>query len=281
MNPTNAAHLGSAVRRAALAGKFYPGEPGPMYHEVKRYLAAGGAVQPKAYRAVMLPHAGWKYCGETLGKTLARVAVPDTVIIIGPKHTPYGANWSVAPHEQWEIPGGVVPIGTDVVHRLTGLVPDLRCEPDAHVVEHGSEVLLPFIHRINPHARVVPIVMGETYFEATHYLADALATVIAESPTPILLVISSDMNHFAAEPENRRLDQMAIEAMCSGDPARLHRTCEQNRISMCGVIPAVTVMQSLQAATPVLRPELVDYSNSAAASGDASRVVGYAGVVIA
>lgn len=275
----------AAARRPARAGQFYPADAHAMYREVDRFLAAGasamGGVTPKPYRAVMLPHAGWLYCGGTIGKTLARTSVPDTVIIIGPRHTPYGANWSIAPHESWEIPGGAVPIATTLVQQLVDLTPDLRCEPDAHVLEHGCEVLLPFIHRINPHARVVPIVMGATPYPATRALSDALARVVSESATPILLVISSDMNHFATDAENRRLDQMAINAMRTGDPAALHQTCEKNRISMCGVIPAVTIMQALQHATPKLSPELVDYTTSAAASGDTSRVVGYAGVVIA
>jgi len=275
----------AAIRRPARAGQFYPADTHAMYREVDRCLTAGtsamGGATPRPYRAVMLPHAGWLYCGSTIGKTLAHTSVPDTVIIIGPRHTPYGANWSIAPHECWEIPGSSVPIATSIVHRLTNLVPDLRSEPDAHVLEHGTEVLLPFLHRINPHARVVPIVMGATPYPATRLLADALAWVVSESATPILLVISSDMNHFATDAENRRLDQMAINAMRTGDPAALHQTCEKHRISMCGVIPAVTIMQALQHATPKLSPELVDYTTSAAASGDTSRVVGYAGVVIA
>ena len=45
------------------------------------------------------------------------------------------------------------------------------------------------------------------------------------------------------------------------------------------MVPAVTVMRALQA-TPELQLEHIDYTNSAAVSGDTSRVVGYAGVVI-
>ena len=31
-----------------------------------------------------------------IGRTLARVKVPGCVIVVGPKHTPYGANWSIS-----------------------------------------------------------------------------------------------------------------------------------------------------------------------------------------
>ena len=88
------------------------------------------------------------------------------------------------------------------------------------------------------------------------------------------------MNHFAPEAENRRRDMLALEAMLVGNPRQLLETCMKNDISMCGVLPATAVMLALQQATPAFQPRLGDYSTSAAASGDSSRVVGYAGVVI-
>jgi AmmeMemoRadiSam system protein B len=84
------------------------------------------------------------------------------------------------------------------------------------------------------------------------------------------------MNHFAPEAENRRRDMLALNAMRTGDPRALYDTCVSHDISMCGMLPAVTVMNALGKTTPTL----IDYTTSAQASGDSSRVVGYAGVVI-
>ena len=120
-------------------------------------------------------------------------------------------------------------------------------------------------------------------YDHTAPVADALATILRETPAadgPILLVISSDMNHFAPETENRRRDALALNAMRTGDPRRLFEVCRDNEISMCGVLPAVTVVQALLRSSSELGMELVDYTTSAAASGDTSRVVGYAGMVI-
>jgi hypothetical protein len=88
------------------------------------------------------------------------------------------------------------------------------------------------------------------------------------------------MNHFAAEPENRRLDFLALDAMRTGDPRRLYEVVCRHRISMCGVIPAVTIMQALLTSGGPLELELVDYTNSGLVTGDRSRVVGYAGMLI-
>lgn len=269
----------NAVRLAARAGQFYPATAAEMKDAITRALAEGNGTR-ETFRAIMLPHAGWVYCGSVIGRTLSRTNVPRTVIIVGPKHTPFGANWSVSSAESWEFPGGSVPVATEIRDRLLALVPGLAAESEAHRQEHGIEVLVPFLHHLNPDLRIVPIVIGPSAYSQTHLLARALAIVVAELPEPPLLVISSDMNHFASEPENRRLDQLAIDAMCTGDPGRLFDVVSQHNISMCGVMPAVTIMRALREGGRDLRPELVHYTNSGQVSGQHDRVVGYAGMVL-
>ncbi len=270
------------IRATARAGQFYPSNVLEMQAMADQYLALGK--KPRhPYRAIMLPHAGWIYCGETIGRTLGHCQIPNTAIIIGPRHTPYGSNISIASHTAWNIPGAAIPIATLVVKRLTTLLPSLSCEADAHRMEHGTEVLLPFLYQMNHNIQIVPMVLGQVNYADTNVIAKALAIVVKELENTgqrPLLVISSDMNHFASEEENRRLDGLAIEAMTSGDTKKLYDTCVRNDISMCGVIPAVTIMKTLQQETSQIKPMLIDYTTSAKVSGDTSRVVGYAGVVI-
>jgi AmmeMemoRadiSam system protein B len=89
------------------------------------------------------------------------------------------------------------------------------------------------------------------------------------------------MNHFAPAEENNRLDQLALNAMTTGDSRRLYDTCIEHRISMCGMVPATIVMEALRQTTPAIVPQLIDHTHSGVTSGDNTRVVGYAGVVIA
>jgi AmmeMemoRadiSam system protein B/AmmeMemoRadiSam system protein A len=279
----SAALLQQHTRPPARAGQFYPQDAGQAAAEVDAFLAQAGKTEKRRYRAVMLPHAGWRFCGATLAKTIARTAVPDTVIIIGPKHTPHGPPWSVASHNAWAIPGAVIPVATDLVRELADAAPSLAVESDAHALEHGTEVLLPFLHRMNPNLRIVPIVLGNTAYESTAPLADALAKLVARhraAGREILLVISSDMNHFDTKSVGESKDRTALDAMTTGNPRTLYDTCRSQQISMCGMVPAVTIMQALLKSAPTITPKLVDYSDSSAASGDVSRVVGYAGVVV-
>jgi len=268
------------VRRPARAGQFYPGDEASIAAELDRHFAQAGDIEARPLRAVMLPHAGWMFCGDTIGKTLALAHVPDTVVVVSPKHTPFGPTWSVASHDTWALPGDEVPIDDEVRGQLLDQVPELEAEEAAHLREHGVEVLTPFLRRMNPDVRIVPLVIGNVSYADTAGLARALANVVAETDTPPLLVISSDMNHFETEPVNRELDHRAIEAMTTGDPRQLYNTCAEHRISMCGLLPAVTVMQALREQSGSVAPELIDYRNSAAVSSDISSVVGYAGMIL-
>ncbi|MCB1087983.1 MAG: AmmeMemoRadiSam system protein B, partial [Verrucomicrobiae bacterium] len=91
--------------------------------------------------------------------------------------------------------------------------------------------------------------------------------------------VSSDMNHFANDTENRRRDALALEQLQAADPQGLYDVCRENRISMCGLRPAVAVVRALEQER---RPEVevTRYDTSARVSGDPSRVVGYAGAVL-
>ena len=274
--PTTAAPV---VRPPARAGQFYPAKPDEMQKQIEQFLAVESP-PVTSFRAVMLPHAGWVFCGDVMGRTLARVNVPRTVIIVSPKHTAGGAKWSVSNADAWEIPGARIPVAADLRARLVDLVPALNVEAAAHAQEHGIEVILPFLKARNSDLRILPIVLGASAYSQTEQFAQGLSILCRESREPILLVISSDMNHFAAEAENRRLDFLAIDAMRTGDAGKLFDVTQQHRISMCGVIPAITILRALEFGGVAPKPELVHYDNSSTASGQMDRVVGYAGMVI-
>jgi len=271
---------GVLVRPPARAGQFYPADSKEMRASIQHYLKRTSPHSEAGVRAVMLPHAGWKYCGDVMGRTLNRIQVPKTVVIIGPKHTSLGKPWSVSNADAWDIPGARVPVAAELRTQLLEMVPSLSCESDAHAQEHAIEVIVPFLLAKNPDLRILPIVLGPTSYSQTERLARALAVLCQQATEPVLLVISSDMNHFAAEAENRRLDFLALDALLTLDASRLYDTVQQHRISMCGMIPAVTVLRTLSDLGVIARPELVHYDNSSTASGQFDRVVGYAGVLI-
>ncbi len=271
---------GVQTRPAAVAGMFYPADPQQLDTMVQR-LIGNGDVQPAAWPAVMVPHAGLVYSGRLAAQTLKHVKIPKTVIVIGPKHTPLGVNWAVAPHDQWELPGGSIRADVPLARRLAEAIPGLELDSAAHQREHAIEVELPLLARLAPEARVVGIAIGSADLDACRRFATALAEVLRLLPEPPLLVISSDMNHFANDAENRRLDEIALKAIETLDPAQVYATVvERHQISMCGVRPCVIVMETLRQLGQLQRSQRVGYATSADVSGEQQRVVGYAGMLL-
>jgi AmmeMemoRadiSam system protein B len=84
------------------------------------------------------------------------------------------------------------------------------------------------------------------------------------------------MNHFATDQENRRKDRLALDALATGDPKQLLDTCRENAISMCGVVPAALVMQTLKELGIETKIQELSYDTSASVTQDPTRVVGYA-----
>ena len=110
----------------------------------------------------------------------------------------------------------------------------------------------------------------------------ALAEVIAakSSPShPVLIVASSDMNHYESDRITRVKDHMAIERILALDPAGLFDIVMKEDISMCGFGPAV-VMLTAAKKLGAKSAELIKYATSGDVSGDRDQVVGYAGVVV-
>jgi AmmeMemoRadiSam system protein B len=150
----------------------------------------------------------------------------------------------------------------------------------AHAREHAIEVELPFIKRLAPDAKVVGVALGGGNLERVKSFAQGLAKVIKSMDEPPLLVISSDMNHYAPDEENRRLDDLALTALESLDAEELLTTCGKHNISMCGVLPAAIVLETLRELGQLNSVEKVAYATSADVSGDKSRVVGYAAAIL-
>jgi AmmeMemoRadiSam system protein B/AmmeMemoRadiSam system protein A len=275
---TPRAASGGDVRPPGVAGTFYPADSAELQKQIDE-LFQGDAPPPIECRAIMVPHAGLKYSGKVAADVFKRVKAPETVIIIGPKHTPWGVEWAAAPHREWQLPGITVASDPELARELVEAIPGLQLDAAAHQREHAIEIELPLLARVAPNARVVGIALGAGNLEQCRKFAEGLASVLQKHGDDVLLVISTDMNHFATDEESRRLDEMALAAVETLDPETLYNTVRDNQISMCGVLPAVIVLEALRRLERLNRCERIAYATSADVTGDKSRVVGYAGML--
>ncbi len=270
----------SWLRPPAVAGRFYPGDAEELAGEVGAFLAAGKSSAPARAIGIVAPHAGYMYSGGVAGQVFARAVVPERVVVMGPNHTGRGERISVVPAGGFEVPGATVPIDEELAAAILDEVPGARADADAHRSEHSVEVELPFLRARQDRLRFVPMVLAGLSEREAIAVGQGLARALA-GKGDVLVVASSDMSHYLTDAEARRVDKIALDALLTGDAATLHRTVRERDISMCGVIPTTAMLAYARAAGAAEAPSLVSYATSGDASGDRSRVVGYAGVVVA
>lgn len=271
----------TVLRHPAVAGRFYPGDPDDLRMEAQGYLSQASSVKQVPLRALgcIAPHAGYMYSGHVAGAVFARLEVPQRCIVLCPNHTGMGRALAVMSEGGWQTPLGDVAIDSDLAAALKARFPALQEDAAAHRAEHAAEVELPFLLLRQPELRFVPIALGTGQFETLEQLGMALADVIAAQKDPVLIVASSDMNHYESDVVTRAKDHRAIERILTLDPRGLFDVVTQQDISMCGYGPVV-VMLTAARGLGAKSAELVKYATSGDISGDRDMVVGYAGVVV-
>src|ERR1700680_4356820 len=267
------------IRLPAVAGRFYPHEPARLNEELDSFLATGSHEQKIRAQACMVPHAGYKYSGPVAGAVDSRMEIPARAILLGPRHFPRGASFAILSDGAWETPLGLAPIDHPLAEKIMRACRLLREDSVAHESEHSLEVQLPFLQRLAPSFSFVPIVIGSSQYAALEALGVALADVIRSDPEPILLVASSDMNHYESEEVTRAKDRKAIDRVLALDPRGLFDTVRNEEISMCGYGATVSMLTAL-GRIGAAHGELVRYSTSGEITGEFEEVVGYAGITI-
>lgn len=254
-----------------------------MEREVRALLVP---VLPVAHaataRAAIAPHAGYVYSGVTAAHVFARIDVPRIVVIVGPNHTgrcraPGGASlWETG---AFATPLGLVPVREDLAAALRDESPLVGVDHAAHQAEHAIEVELPFLQVRRPDVTIVPLVLAWDGWDEARALGEALARVVRRWDEPVLLLASSDLNHYESAAVTELKDAQALDAIRVLDGEALLRRCREERISMCGRAAAATVLAAARLLGST-RAEVVDYRHSGWVTGDEARVVGYGGVVI-
>jgi AmmeMemoRadiSam system protein B len=270
------------LRAPAVAGRFYPGDPDDLRAEALGYLSEASSTNQAPVRALgcIAPHAGYMYSGHVAGAVFARIDVPRRCIVLCPNHTGMGRALAVMSEGAWQTPLGDVAINGELAAALKQRFPALQEDAAAHRAEHAVEVELPFLLLRQPELTFVPIALGTGQFEILEQLGKAVADVISAQADPVLIVASSDMNHYESDMVTRAKDHRAIERILTLDPCGLFDVVTQQSISMCGLGPAV-VMLTAARQLGAKSAELVKYATSGDVSGDRDMVVGYAGVVVA
>ena len=274
--------MATAIRQPAFAGRFYPANAQRLRAEIETYTTAPAEadIQPKIPAlGCVVPHAGYMYSGHVAGAVYRRLELPQRIVILCPNHTGMGEPLAIMSEGAWQTPLGNAAIDEELAAELKQRMPLLTEDEEAHHSEHALEVQLPFLQVLAPGFRFVPIAVGTGHFEVLSALGSAIGNTLAQQHEHILVIASSDMNHFESDSVTRVKDGRAIEQLLTLDPRGLYDTVREGNISMCGYGPAV-IMLTAARKLGASKAELIRYATSGDVSEDKDRVVGYAGIAV-
>ena len=265
------------IRPPAVAGRFYAADPDELARQVRDFSAATAEKSPAL--GCMVPHAGYIYSGHVAGAVYASLQIPAKCILLGPRHFPGGQRMAILTEGSWQTPFGPAPIDSSLGNQLKTLCPDLREDSVAHAREHSLEVQLPFLQQLAPDLHFVPVVLATDRYEELESLGNAVAQTVRAQSEPLLVIASSDMNHYENDEITRQKDHRAIERILALDPRGLYDTVRSLGITMCGYAAATAMLVAMQK-LKARQATLVRYATSGDINGDRDQVVGYAGVVL-
>ncbi|HEV8268502.1 MAG TPA: AmmeMemoRadiSam system protein B [Thermoanaerobaculia bacterium] len=272
------------MRPPAVAGLFYDADPVSLEKTVRQCLSPEPqeTLSENEWSAVLLPHAGHVYSGRIAGAAIARLSWPSTVLLIGPNHRGTGARVALSPASAWRTPLGDVPAALELRDELLAASDAIQEDSRAHAEEHSLEVIVPFLQVVSPGSRALFLSIAEPDLPLCLSVGRAVAKAVASAASRgerVALVVSSDLNHYLPREANRKKDDRAVDALLRGDPEELFdRILVEERISMCGVLPATAALEALRRLPPTV-PEVVAHGDSGDASGETGRVVGYASII--
>ncbi|HEV2731828.1 MAG TPA: AmmeMemoRadiSam system protein B [Terriglobales bacterium] len=265
------------IRQPAVAGRFYPRDAKVLLADVQSYLSPRQT--PIAALGCVVPHAGYMYSGHVAGAVFAKLDLPSRCILMCPNHTGMGHPLAIMSDGAWQTPLGQVNIDPQLAKSLQHQFNALHEDSDAHRGEHAAEVELPFIQVLKPSVTFVPIALGTGRYETLESLGNAIAEVISKQHDRILVLASSDMNHYESDQITRIKDHKAIDQILALNPRGLYDVVIKENISMCGFGPTVAMLTAARD-LGATKAELIKYATSGDVSGDRNMVVGYAGVIV-
>jgi AmmeMemoRadiSam system protein B len=252
------------IRKAAVAGSFYPEDPGNLQRTVHNFLDGAKKNLPVP-KAVIAPHAGYIYSGPIVANAYAALASVSAtikrVILLGASHYANFEVIALSGAKSFATPLGLLKIDQVAAKQILSFS-DVAILDEAHVAEHSLEVQLPFLQVLLKDFVIVPLLVNSI---TPQQIAKVIEALWGGPET--LIVISSDLSHYLDYKMAKKTDQKTAQAIVNLSPQDIQE------YQACGSLPIkgmleVAIKKHLQAA-------VIDLRNSGDTSGGRDRVVGY------
>jgi MEMO1 family protein len=253
------------VRPAAVAGRFYPGDPAALRQVVEGMIAAATPIAGLRFKALIAPHAGYPFSGPVAASAYAswkpERGVIRRVVLLGPSHRTAFKGIATASYGAFATPLGLVRVDRETVAGIHGL-PGVQMRDEAHELEHALEVQLPFLQALLDEFSIVPLLTGDIRPESLGEILDRLW-----GGDESRIVVSSDLSHYLDSWTAEATDRLTAEAIVALDPERIGHDRACGRTAVLGLLHTAQ-RRGIQVRT-------LDLRNSGDMAGPRDRVVGY------
>jgi len=266
------------MREPAVSGMFYPGDKSELEEMIDKFLDnVPKSTAEGELKCLVVPHAGYDYSGQVAAYAYKELIGQsyDSVIILGPSHRVYFDGVSVGKFDYYKTPLGKVMVDQDLAQRLIKADKKITFNRFAHEQEHSVEVQVPFLQKVHKNLKIVPIVYGDQSLDASSMMARAILDSIGNKK--VLVIASSDFSHFYPYDKAKEMDEVALNAIESGNITLLAEMLSKKKCELCGYGPVFTTMMVANA-VGASEIDVLKYANSGDVTGDKSRVVGYASI---
>lgn len=256
--------LRNKIRQPAVAGLFYPSKKGELFRMLEKFFQ-NTEVLPDSdtMKALIVPHAGYVYSGQTAAWGFAQIPKSFAlkhIVCIGPSHNFQCNGLAASGCKYWKTPLG------SIEHNRPQPYKQIAINDRPHTHEHCLEVELPFLQY---HLKKFSV---SCFLTGGIKDIQGIASYFADEYPESMLLISSDLSHYLPEHTARIVDTKTIDAICSLNGTYFQHT--EN--TACGAV-AITVLIDIAKHRNWI-PHLILYDTSKTAFGDASAVVGYGAI---
>lgn len=268
------------IRRPVAAGIFYPRDRSSLTDLLDQLLGRKKtAVSIRQAAAVLVPHgvlaAG---AGKVAADVFAGLEIPESAVVLSANHSGVGKAFSLAAAGDWVTPLGTISVDESLAKAIRKASPDLSDDSKVQQDEHGVELLLPFLQRMEVRS-FVPVLLRAGHWDACVRIAEGLADAIRLAKRKVLLVISTNLCQYEPQDVVKEKDARALERILKLDARGLLQDWDEGKVSLCGI---TAVVVGLLAAKRLSATEgkLIRYEIDCSLSeGSLNSYGGHAGIV--
>ena len=283
--------MSTKVRAPTAAGRFYPGKKSQLLQFLNQiFCQTKDEASYHAVSALIVPHASYEFSGLTAARAFSCINPRslERVVIIGPSHYIAFHGISIAPYDLYRTPLGDICVDISVCDSLFCSNELFIHHEEAHIYEHALEVELPFIQKIAPDCKIIPLITGDLSLYETRVIADRLLHLWDPGT---LIVISSDFTHYGqqfgycpftkqiASESLEKLDHGAIQYILQKDAQGFADYVTKTGATICGRIPITILLALLEKSVQPAELHLVEYTNSGKILNDYTNSVSYASIL--